>query len=384
MIAFALLFILSATVFAVEIDSKTFSASPSLGPATAPVTAYLFYDFQCPHCAKAAPVVVAVKKEFGDTVRLVAVNVPTPGHAYASVAAETALTANEQGKFWEAFKLLFDRQSELTPDNLMKWAKEIGVDPNQVEKNIQEKVYRGQLKKNFYGALDAGLKATPTLIVGDQEIVGAKSADEYKWYFNQALAAKGVKSPVGDVPKPGDQAEEKAFEVPKNMIYAVKPMKPVDSKLKVAEGQKAPDFTLPTVSGEKVSLSDYLGKKNVVISFVPAAWTPVCSAQWPTYNENKAVFDEHDAVMIGISADNVPSLYSWCGTMGELWFPVASDFYPHGEAAKRYGILRNDGVTERALFIVDKKGVIRYIDVHDINTMPNFDVLKSELEKLDQ
>lgn len=165
-------------------------------------------------------------------------------------------------------------------------------------------------------------------------------------------------------------------------IYPVEKLKPIDSELKVKVGQKAPDFTLPSVSGKEVSLSDYLGDKNVVISFVPAAWTPVCSGQWPGYNLAEDFFRENDATLLGISVDNIPTLYAWTGEMGELWFPVLSDFWPHGEVADTYGILRSDGVAERALFIIDKKGIIRYIDVHDINSSPRLEVLVKELRKL--
>jgi len=68
--------------------------------------------------------------------------------------------------------------------------------------------------------------------------------------------------------------------------------------------------------------------------------------------------------------DNIPTLFAWTNQMGQLWFPVLSDFWPHGGAAKRYGQLRSDGVSERALLVIDKKGIIRYIDVHDINKRP--------------
>ena len=147
-------------------------------------------------------------------------------------------------------------------------------------------------------------------------------------------------------------------------------------------GDKAPDFTLPTLDGGKVTLSDFRGKQNVVLSFVPAAWTPVCSAQWPEYNENEDVFKAADAALIGLSVDNVPSLYSWTGTMGPIWFFIASDFYPHGKVADAYGVLRSSGVSERAVFLIDKQGVIRYIDVHDINAKPSFKELAIELKKL--
>jgi peroxiredoxin (alkyl hydroperoxide reductase subunit C) len=168
----------------------------------------------------------------------------------------------------------------------------------------------------------------------------------------------------------------------KNNIYQTGPLKPTDSRLKVKVGEKAPGFTLPSVSGEKVSLKEYYGNKNVVLSFVPAAWTPVCSDQWPGYNIVKDLFDSHDAVLLGITVDNIPTLFSWTNQMGKLWFPVLSDFWPHGQTAEQYGILRTDGTSERALFVIDKKGMIRYIDVHDINERPSLEILVKELEKL--
>lgn len=169
----------------------------------------------------------------------------------------------------------------------------------------------------------------------------------------------------------------------KNNIYNPGILKATDSKVKVKIGQKAPGFSLPAVAGEKVSLQDYFGKKNVVLSFVPAAWTPVCSDQWPGYNIVKDLFDEHSTILLGITVDNIPTLFSWTNQMGKLWFPVLSDFYPHGQVAKRYGILRSDGVSERALFVIDKKGIIRYMDVHDINERPSLEILIKEMEKLE-
>jgi len=168
----------------------------------------------------------------------------------------------------------------------------------------------------------------------------------------------------------------------KDNIYQTGILKPVDSVLKVKVGDQAPDFSLRSVSGGIISLKDYLGKKNVVLSFVPAAWTPVCSDQWPGYNIVKDLFDQNDAVLLGISVDNIPTLYSWTNQMGKLWFPVLSDFYPHGETASRFGILRSDGTSERALFIIDKQGIIRYIYLQDINKRPPLDVLVQELKKL--
>ena len=171
----------------------------------------------------------------------------------------------------------------------------------------------------------------------------------------------------------------------KENIYDPGKLKPFDSKLKVKAGEPAPDFTLPSISGGKVTLSDFRGRKNVVISFVPAAWTPVCSDQWPGYNIAKDLFDENEAVLLGITVDNIPTLYAWTQQMGAtLWFPVLSDFWPHGSVADAYGVLRSDGVSERALFVIDKEGIIRSIYVADINVRPDLEYCAIELKKLNK
>ena len=170
--------------------------------------------------------------------------------------------------------------------------------------------------------------------------------------------------------------------VPSSLIQPTAKLKPVDSRLAVRVGDRAPDFTLPAVSGRKVSLSDYRSRKHVILSFVPAAFTPVCSAQWPGYNLAVDVFSKHDAVMLGITTDNLPSLYAWTGLMGKLEVEALSDFWPHGKVAKAYGVLRSDGTSERALILIDKQGVIRWIDVHDINERPLLEDLAAALERL--
>ncbi len=168
----------------------------------------------------------------------------------------------------------------------------------------------------------------------------------------------------------------------KGNIYQPGKLKPTDSILRVKVGERAPDFTLPSVSGENVSLAQYRGKKHVVLSFVPAAWTPVCSDQWPGYAILQDLFDHRDTVLLGITVDNIPTLFAWTNQMGKLWFPVLSDFWPHGAVADRFGVLRSEGTAERAIFIIDKDGIIRYIDVHDINKRPFLESIVEELEKL--
>ena len=173
-------------------------------------------------------------------------------------------------------------------------------------------------------------------------------------------------------------------EVSKKDIYDLGRLKPMDSVLKVKVGEPAPDFVLPSVSGEKIALNQFLGQKNIVLSFVPAAFTPVCSQQFPGYSIVKNVFDETDAVLLGITVDNIPTLHAWTRQMGTVWFHVLSDFWPHGAVAKKYGVFRSDGFTERAVFIIDKKGIIRFIQVSDINKKPDPAVCALELKKLEK
>ncbi len=169
----------------------------------------------------------------------------------------------------------------------------------------------------------------------------------------------------------------------KDNIYDPGQMKPVDSILKVRIGDPAPDFSLPSVSGETVGLRQFREKQHVVISFVPAAWTPVCSDQWPGYNIARPLFEKYDAVLLGITVDNIPTLHAWTNQMGDLWFPALSDFWPHGGVADAFGVLRSDGMTERALFVIDKTGIIRYVEVSDINVRPRLEDLMSALKALD-
>ena len=173
----------------------------------------------------------------------------------------------------------------------------------------------------------------------------------------------------------------------KDMVYEPGQLKPVDSTLKVQPGQMAPDFSLPGLLGgaierQTVRLSDYRGKKNVMLSFVPAAFTPVCSDQWPGYNLVREMFEARDTVILGISVDNLPSLFAWVQEMRGLWFPVLSDFWPHGAVAQQYGVLRTSGTSERAIIIIDKQGVVRFAEVVNINIRPELGRIIGELDKL--
>ena len=95
-----------------------------------------------------------------------------------------------------------------------------------------------------------------------------------------------------------------------------------------------------------------------------------------------AKFGELDAQVLGISVDSVPSLVAWAQSLGTIDYPLLSDFWPHGAVADRFGVLRSDGRSERALFIIDKQGVVRYVDIHDIDDQPDDQVLLDELRQI--
>src|SRR5213593_1987556 len=124
-------------------------------------------------------------------------------------------------------------------------------------------------------------------------------------------------------------------------------------------GTAAPDFTLRSTPDQAVSLSDFRGQP-VVLAFYPADWSPVCGDQLALYNEILPEFNRHAAQLIGISVDGV-----WCHTAyakdRKLHFPLLADFEPKGAVARAYGVYREaDGVCERALFVIDGEGVIRW------------------------
>jgi glutaredoxin len=81
--------------------------------------------------------------------------------------------------------------------------------------------------------------------------------------------------------------------------------------------------------------------------------------------------------------DSVPCLIAWAESLGGIHYPLLSDFYPHGAVAEKYGVLRDDGRSERALFLIDKAGIVRYVDIHDIDDQPDNDVVLAELRKID-
>jgi peroxiredoxin len=152
------------------------------------------------------------------------------------------------------------------------------------------------------------------------------------------------------------------------------------SKL-LAPGTKAPDFTLHVTADQSLALSDLAGKP-VVMAFYPADWSPVCGDQMALYNEALPEFEKYDAEILGISVDGV-----WChdafAKQLHLHFPLLADFEPKGEVARRYGAYREgDGFCERALFVIDRQGIIFWNYLSPVAVNPGADGILHALEQL--
>jgi peroxiredoxin len=149
----------------------------------------------------------------------------------------------------------------------------------------------------------------------------------------------------------------------------------------LAAGTRAPEFELNTTPDQRIALSAFHGRP-VVLVFYPADWSPVCGDQLALYNELLPEFRKHDAQVLGVSVDG-----PWChvsyGKDRKLRFPLLSDFEPKGEIAKRYGAYQHDaGVAERALFVLDRDGTIRWSYVSPLGVNPGADGILEALDAL--
>jgi peroxiredoxin len=137
-------------------------------------------------------------------------------------------------------------------------------------------------------------------------------------------------------------------------------------------GELAPDFELRSHRGGTVRLSDFRGKKNVVVAFHPLAFTPVCANQMRAYESDLGKLGAADTAVLGISIDAQPTKTAWAQTLGAISFDLLSDFYPHGDVARKYGVFREqDGISDRAIFLVDKQGRIAWARTYQIPEQPD-------------
>lgn len=158
-------------------------------------------------------------------------------------------------------------------------------------------------------------------------------------------------------------------------------MSPSTTSTLLPPGTAAPDFTLPVTPDQHVALSEFRGRP-VIIAFYPADWSPVCGDQMALYNQVLPEFTRLGAELLGISVDG-----SWChrafSEARNLHFPLLADFQPKGDVARRYGVYReDDGTSERALFVIDADGIIRWSYRSPLGVNPGADGILEALEAL--
>lgn len=149
----------------------------------------------------------------------------------------------------------------------------------------------------------------------------------------------------------------------------------------LSPGTRAPDFALKKNPNDRMSLADLKGRPAVLI-FYPADWSPVCGDELALFNEILPEFQRYDAQVVGISVDGL-----WChqayAKARNLEFPLLADFEPKGEVSRKYDAYRvTDGLSERALFVLDADGVIRWSYLSDISKNPGADGVLAALEEM--
>lgn len=154
-------------------------------------------------------------------------------------------------------------------------------------------------------------------------------------------------------------------------------------------GDIAPDFKIPVLIGgvrKEFRLSEHRGNRNLVLAFYPANWDPVSTQQMVNYQVERAKFQARQTEVLGISVDSIMNTTSWEREIGPFDFWLGSDFWPHGEVSRRYGVFREaesfKGASERAIFVVDKSGKIRFTRIYAMDRLPDLEETFAALREL--
>ncbi|MFL5450622.1 MAG: thioredoxin domain-containing protein [Myxococcales bacterium] len=167
--------------------------APVLGPKNAAVTIVEWSDFQCPYCGRVEPTLQQVREEYKGKVRLAWKNQPLSFHPNAMPAAEAAMAADEQGKFWEYHDALFKRQNELGPALYDEVAKQVGLDMEKFHASIQGHKHHAQIKADMAAGSAVGADGTPTFFINGKKLVGAMPLESFKQVIDAELAAQVAK-----------------------------------------------------------------------------------------------------------------------------------------------------------------------------------------------
>lgn len=152
--------------------------------------------------------------------------------------------------------------------------------------------------------------------------------------------------------------------------------------MSIAIGQTAPDFTLPNQDKKEIKLSDFAGKRNVVLVWYPLDWSPVCTNEHACFVNDMKQFETLDAEVLGVSVDSVWSHKAFADKMG-IKYSLLADFHPRGAMSEKYGVyLADKGITGRAIAIVNKAGKIAWFKQYDIPVVPDIKEVASALSQV--
>lgn len=150
----------------------------------------------------------------------------------------------------------------------------------------------------------------------------------------------------------------------------------------ISVGQTAPDFTLPNQDKKEVKLSDFTGKRNVVLMWYPLDWSPICTSEHACFVNDMKEFETLDAEVLGVSVDSVWSHKAFAEKMG-IKYSLLADFHPRGAMSEKYGMyLADKGITGRAIAIVNKAGKIAWFKNYDIPVVPDLKEVAAALSQV--
>ena len=149
------------------------------GPENAPVTLVEYGDYECPYCGMAHAIVKRAQKTLGDQLRYVFRNFPlAEAHPHARLAAQAAEAAGAQGKFWEMHDMLYEHQDALDPDDILGYARELGIDVARMTSELESGIYAKKVRDDFRGGVRSGVNGTPTFFVNGERYEGSWANEE--------------------------------------------------------------------------------------------------------------------------------------------------------------------------------------------------------------
>ena len=154
-------------------------------------------------------------------------------------------------------------------------------------------------------------------------------------------------------------------------------------------GDMAPDFDLPVLIGgvkKRFHFAEWCSKQNLVLAFYPLNWEAVSTEQMVAYQVEREKFAVRNAEVVGISVDSIMNTTAWEREIGPFDYPLCSDFWPHGDVSRKYGVLRAEGpfagASERAIFVVGKHGKIEFSRIFPLNQVPDLQETLAALSRL--